>query len=166
MRSLKRTVCGLTFCRRAKVRSWLVSAAPRFAADSIPERRARISRRRHISLKPGRCRNDHQKVVESWATPPVNCPSASSFWEFGELLLHAFQFEGGLAPLGDVARDLGKTDKPVVPLMASMTTLAQKNEPSLRTRQPFNFRNGPCSSAIFRARAGLPPTWSGRGVKP
>ena len=44
----------------------------------------------------------------------------------------------GGAPLGEVARDLRKTQElaPRGSLIALMTTLAQKLVPSLRTRQP------------------------------
>jgi len=44
--------------------------------------------------------------------------------------------------------------------MASMTMLAQKNEPSLADAPILPLRNGRVSRAIFSARAGLPLAWS------
>ena len=90
MRSATSIACGLTLCRRAKVSSWRVSAAPRWAAVSIAEQRA---------LRLGSSSAPFfsmwmlplmiiSRLLKSCATPPVSWPSASIFCDFGELLLH------------------------------------------------------------------------------
>lgn len=55
---------------------------------------------------------------------------------FGELFLDSLQLERGLAPLGNIPRDLGKTDKPAVLLDGVDDDAGPKKVPSLRTRQP------------------------------
>ncbi len=52
-----------------------------------------------------------KRLLKSWATPPVSWPSASNFWDLGELLLHRLEPELRVAALGDVARDLGEADQ-------------------------------------------------------
>ena len=75
------------------------------------------------------------RLLKSCATPPVKLAERLHFLRLRELRLRALERFLGVVPLGDVARDLGKADQPaVLSRMASMTTLAQNCEPSLRTR--------------------------------
>ena len=78
MRSI---TAGVSVCRRENASSWRVRLSPRLVAFAI------ISSRWTCSI-PGEfapqtlhaAADDHQKIVEVVATPPVNCPIASRRW--------------------------------------------------------------------------------------
>ena len=80
----------------------------------------------------------HQQIVEVVGDAARELPKRVHFLRFRELALDLLQGLLRLTAFGDVARDLCKSDEAAVvsSLSASITTLAQKNEPSLRTRHP------------------------------
>ena len=81
--------------------------------------------------------HDHQQVVEVVRDAAGQLAERIHLLRFGKLSLHLLKRGLRFAAFGDIARDLGETDQHALSSwMASITTLAQKNEPSLRTRQP------------------------------
>ena len=154
-------VCGLTFCRRAKVRSWLVSAAPRLAADFDRLYGALGFLVVGIFLQDlGAAADDHQKIVEVMGDAAGQLSQRIELLGFGELFLHALQFERGLAPLGDVPRYLGKADKPAV-LLDGVDDDARPEERAVLADAPaFFFVTAVLLWLCSSARAGLPLAWS------
>ena len=132
------TVRGLSDWRRENISNCRVSVSPRAAADWIASSARTFfgsdSRRSSVCAWPVTIIS---RLLKSCATPPVSWPSASIFCACASCCLRALERFLRVAPLGDVARDLGEADQTRLcsSRMASMTTLAQKREPSLRTRQ-------------------------------
>ncbi len=79
--SLRSSGLGSSRWRREKARSWAVSLAPRSAAVRIMS-----SRRRALASVSSRSRKARlpritvKRLLKSWATPDVSCPTASSRW--------------------------------------------------------------------------------------
>ena len=107
---------GLTLWRRANVSSWLVRAAPAPGRGLDGGYRA---------LQPGVIANallqgvnaagdHHQQVVEVVRDAAGKLPERVKLLRFGELTLHLLELELRVAPFGDVAGDLGKSDQPAV----------------------------------------------------
>jgi hypothetical protein len=107
IRSVKLIACGLTLCRREKVRSWLVSAAPRLVAVSIAVT-ARCSLAGPFLQHMHAAADDHQEVVEVMSDAAGELAERVELLGLGELPLHRLELELRVAPLGDIAGDLGK----------------------------------------------------------
>ena len=87
-------------------------AALRGKLDGVERRRTRWDRRRACLLHQlGLAADHHQRLLKSWATPPVSWPSASIFCAWARCAWRFLQRELGLAAFGDVAGDLGEADQ-------------------------------------------------------
>ena len=139
MLSRRSTVWGLTLWRRANVSNCRVSAAPRCEALSIawiartafgssPENFLSMLRLPEITIS---------KLLKSCATPPVSCPSASSFCDSASwrCIFSMFCWASRRSVMSRVilAKPICTSSSSRI---GSITTLAQKKVPSLRTRQP------------------------------
>ena len=117
--------------------NWLVSAAPRLAAPSIADSaRSRPDRRRCFLQRVKTAADDHEKVVEIMRHAAGELAERVELLRFRQLRLHLLELDLGFAALGDVAGILAKPMILSPSRIGSMTTLAQKKVPSLRTRQP------------------------------
>ena len=98
----------------------------------------------------------HQQIVEIVRDAPGQLTQSLHLLHLRELRLGLLHRQLRLASLGDVARELGKAEhSPSSPRIGSITTLAQKRLPSLRTRQP-SASNRPSVMAVCSARVGTP----------
>ena len=98
------------------------------------------------------------RLLKSCATPPVSWPIASIFCAWSRAARGASLQRLLRASRRSVTSRVILAKPISVPSssrIASMTTLAQKRVPSLRTRQP-SASNLPSRAAVSRARAGMP----------
>ena len=106
------TVRGLSGWRRAKVSNCRVSVSPREAAARIASQRADVLLVRqpaHQSL--GLAAYDHQEIVEVVRDAAGELAERLHFLRLRELRLRALERFLRVAPLGDVAGDLGEADQ-------------------------------------------------------
>ena len=113
----------------------------------------------------GAAADHHQKVVEVMGDAAGQLPQRIELLGFGELLLHALQLERGLAPLGDVARDLGKADQPAILLDGVDDDAGPEERAVLADAPAFLFVTAVLPGDAERPR-GLAVALVGRGVKP
>ena len=109
------------------------------AADGIVDQASDWGHRAHALASEFEAAEDrHQQVVEIVRDAAGELADGIHLLRLEQRLARLLQRALRLPPLGDVARDLGEADRrsPWSSRIASMTTLAQKRVPSLRTRQP------------------------------
>ena len=96
------------------------------------------------------------KLLKSWAMPPVSWPIASSFCAWNSCS-RASSSARWVALRSVTSRVIlaKPITRPVASRIGSITTLAQKVVPSLRTRSA-SFSNRPSRSAVSSARCGMP----------
>ena len=105
----------MRLCRRAKVSSWLVSAAPRLEAVSIAAKPAAVWVVPDPLAQRVKAAGDHhQEIVEIVGDAAGQLPERIELLRLGQLLLHLLELELGLAAFGDIAGDLGKADQPAI----------------------------------------------------
>jgi hypothetical protein len=96
------------------------------------------------------------KLLKSCATPPVSWPMPSIFWACTScscaFCSAIWASRRSLTSRVTLAKPISR---PSLSAMRLITTLAQKREPSLRTRQP-SVSNLPLSRAMLSARSGAP----------
>ena len=107
---------GSSGCRREKASSRLVSAAarcaPRIALSSARSRFGLAPRLLRLALGGFEiAEHDHQQIVEVVRDAAAELTDRLHLLRRGELLLRLLQLLLRLAPLGDVARDLGEADE-------------------------------------------------------
>ena len=107
-----------------------------------------------FSQRPDVPADDHQQVVEVVRDAPGELPERVHLLCLGELRLHLLPRQLCLAPLGDIAGDLGEADQ-FAGLVANGVDhhAGPERLPSLRTRQPSASKLPVCA-AVASARAG------------
>ena len=149
-------------CLRAKASMRWVSVAPRSAAMRALARNCEMSwpcaRRR--SARSRLPRMAESRLLKSCATPPVSLPMASIFcdWKKASCVLSSASCASRRSVRSRVIL-VKPISSPSGLRIGSMTTVAQKREPSLRTRQP-SASKWPWSRAVCSARAGTPSSAS------
>ena len=149
--------CVCSGCRRAKSSNLRVMLAPLSTAvrmvSSWRSSRGSVVCRAPRSVAP---RMMVSRLLKSWARPPVNWPSASSFCACINCSRassrRCWASRRSVMSRVILARPISL---PCLSYTVSSTVSAQKRLPSLRSRQPSS-RNRPSRSATESARSGFP----------
>ena len=149
-RSRSDSTTGLCGERREKVSNWRVRVAPRCAASSIASAaRATLGSSVIFFLIVWMCPlTTIRRLLKSWATPPVSCPSASIFCAWARCCCASLKLDLRVTTLGDVACDLGETDQRAVLVSYGIDhdvgpehRAVLADAPSLRFNSPFLCRS-------------------------
>ncbi len=154
--------CGSRRCLRAKESIRWVRLAPRWAASRAFCKRSAVrwSPGRRFFSSPRLPMITVSRLLKSWATPPVRCPRDSIFWAWNSSWRARSSSRSASIRWVMSRVTLAKPiSRPSLSRIGSITTLAQKRLPSLRTRQP-SFSKRPSRSAAARPRAGSPASRS------
>ncbi len=128
-----------------------ISSARRMRAVSLGLLRAMVSSPPMMTVR---------RLLKSWATPPVSCPTASIFWDWNSASRASSssrcEFLRSVMSWVILAKPISS---PASSRMASMITWAQKRVPSLRTRQP-SVSQRPSVAACRNPLSGTPASRS------
>ena len=146
---------GLTRWRREKVSNCRVSVAPRWAASSIAcaARVAFGSSVGELLQRLDMAGDDHQQIVEVVRDAAGELAERLHLLRLGELLLHPLERDLRVAPLGDVAGDLGEADQLAVVVADRIDDDAGPEERAVLADAPAFLLEAPVSRGDLQAPA-------------